>query len=342
MPFGCSQHAVPGVAGDGRQSALNAPCAYTSRETDGCAPLRSVLQRMLMARSVWNPRWRSARRGPSGASPGIVRTRSPGECLRRRGSRSRTAVPRARYYAERPELEERWDETGAHHDRSTGESRPPDSVGRKRAILLRRFDQGFPSNTVRELPPGGIVITVVGSREYTLKAIGDRLLNITVWFGTNRPSDEMYREANTQLARLVVRRPLASGRFSRLTPRARRIRSLATPRAGNNRERQLPISVTTLCPIEEPRRPRPEGGKQICAGLGFGEGMPFQIRVVRVSIGRRGAVSKPYLLARQPVKGLGGVLAPASSFRGRSAIVGRGRGPHNQTSTFGGSCTDDG
>jgi hypothetical protein len=100
---------------------------------------------------------------------------------------------------------------------------------------------GFPSNTVRDLPPNGIVITVVGPREYTGDTVfplatfpltisqgfcsydqyetqpaphvskclvdtmvGDELLNVTVWFGTNRPSDDMYEAANTQLARLVL------------------------------------------------------------------------------------------------------------------------------------------
>jgi hypothetical protein len=102
---------------------------------------------------------------------------------------------------------------------------------------------GFPSNTIRELPEDGIVITVVGPRRYagdtffppaafpltisqgfcahdryeTQPAphvsrclvdtmVGDELLNVSVWFGTNVPSDEMYRRANAQLAHLVMPR----------------------------------------------------------------------------------------------------------------------------------------
>lgn len=100
---------------------------------------------------------------------------------------------------------------------------------------------GFPNNTVRGLPPTGIAMTVVGPREYTGGTVfppatfpltisqgfcshdqyegqpaprvsrclvdtmvGDQLLNVTVWFGMNNPSKEMYDEANAQLARLVV------------------------------------------------------------------------------------------------------------------------------------------
>jgi len=100
---------------------------------------------------------------------------------------------------------------------------------------------GFPTNTVRDLPPGGILITVVGPREYTGDTVfpaatfpltisqgfcshdqyetqpaphvskclvdvmvGDELLNVTLWFGMNDPSDEMYEEANAQLARLAL------------------------------------------------------------------------------------------------------------------------------------------
>jgi hypothetical protein len=100
---------------------------------------------------------------------------------------------------------------------------------------------GFPSNTVRGLSPNGIVMTVIGPREYIGETVfplatfpltisqgfcshdqyetqpaphvseclvdtmvGDRLLNVTVWFGMNTPSEEMYDEANAQLARLVV------------------------------------------------------------------------------------------------------------------------------------------
>jgi hypothetical protein len=100
---------------------------------------------------------------------------------------------------------------------------------------------GFPTETIRDLPSDGIVITVVGPREYTGDSVfppatfpmtisqgfcsydeyetqpaphvskclvdtmvGDELMNVTVWFGTNRPSDDMYQEANNQLARLVL------------------------------------------------------------------------------------------------------------------------------------------
>lgn len=100
---------------------------------------------------------------------------------------------------------------------------------------------GFPNNTVRSLPPDGIVITVIGPREYTGDTVfppvqfpltisqgfcshdqyqgqpaphvsgclvdtmvGDQILNVTVWFGTNRPSEGLYEEANAQLARLLV------------------------------------------------------------------------------------------------------------------------------------------
>lgn len=100
---------------------------------------------------------------------------------------------------------------------------------------------GFPVNTVRTLPANGIVMTVVGPREYggdTLfpaarfpltiwqgfcshdkyqgqpaphvsecfvdTMVGDELLNVTVWFGTNRPSKSLHDEANSQLARLAV------------------------------------------------------------------------------------------------------------------------------------------
>jgi hypothetical protein len=100
---------------------------------------------------------------------------------------------------------------------------------------------GFPMDTVKSLPPRGIVMTVIGPRDYTGETVlppaafpltisqgfcrhdqyetqpapqvagclvdtmvGEDLLNVTVWFGTNRPSTEMYRVANEQLARLVL------------------------------------------------------------------------------------------------------------------------------------------
>ena len=34
--------------------------------------------------------------------------------------------------------------------------------------------------------------------------VGDELLSVTVWFGTNTPSYDMYEEANAQLSRLVM------------------------------------------------------------------------------------------------------------------------------------------
>ena len=100
---------------------------------------------------------------------------------------------------------------------------------------------GFPANTIRELPPEGTVITVIGPRKYTGEEtfpkaefpltvsqgfcsfdeyegqlapqvsmclvdtmVGDDVLNVTVWFRTNKPSDAPYGEADAELARLVV------------------------------------------------------------------------------------------------------------------------------------------
>ncbi len=108
-------------------------------------------------------------------------------------------------------------------------------------FAAEEFTTGFPTNTVKTLPPEGIVITVIGPREYTggeffppaefpLEVsdgfcnfeeyegqpapnvsmclidtmVGDQLLNITVWFGTTSPSESDYSAANEQLARLVV------------------------------------------------------------------------------------------------------------------------------------------
>jgi hypothetical protein len=101
--------------------------------------------------------------------------------------------------------------------------------------------EGFPMKTVKSLPSHGIVMTVIGPREYTGRAVfppavfpltisegfcrhdqyetqpaphvsgclidtmvGEDLLNVTVWFGTNAPSPEMYRAANEELTRLVL------------------------------------------------------------------------------------------------------------------------------------------
>jgi hypothetical protein len=100
---------------------------------------------------------------------------------------------------------------------------------------------GFPIETIRTLPPDGIVMTAIGPRPYTggesfprLRQpldvaqgfcahdnyegqpaenvskcridtmVGDELLNVTVWFGSNKPTDAMVAEANEQLGRLVL------------------------------------------------------------------------------------------------------------------------------------------
>jgi len=100
---------------------------------------------------------------------------------------------------------------------------------------------GWPSETIRDLPPDGIVITVIGPREYTGgesfpqvrlpltvsqgfcspdqyegqpaphvskclvdTMVGDRLLNVTLWFGANDPAEPMYAAADSELARLEV------------------------------------------------------------------------------------------------------------------------------------------
>jgi hypothetical protein len=100
---------------------------------------------------------------------------------------------------------------------------------------------GFPMKTVKSLPSNGIVMTVIGPRYYTGGTVfppaelpltisqgfcrhdqyetqpaphvsgclidtmvGEELLNVTVWFGTNTPSPEMHRAANEQLTRLVL------------------------------------------------------------------------------------------------------------------------------------------
>jgi hypothetical protein len=34
--------------------------------------------------------------------------------------------------------------------------------------------------------------------------VGDKLLNVMVWFGSNRPTDAMVTEANEELGRLVI------------------------------------------------------------------------------------------------------------------------------------------
>ncbi|MGH9197853.1 MAG: hypothetical protein ACRD1T_19185, partial [Acidimicrobiia bacterium] len=100
---------------------------------------------------------------------------------------------------------------------------------------------GFPVNTIRELPADGIVMTVIGPREYTGETIfpvtefpltvdqglcnfdqyegqlaphvtqclidtmvNGKLLNVNVWFGTNTPSAALYEEADQELARLRI------------------------------------------------------------------------------------------------------------------------------------------
>lgn len=100
---------------------------------------------------------------------------------------------------------------------------------------------GFPDNTAAVLPPNGILMTVIGPREYTggeifppanlpltigqgfcshdqyetqpaphvskclvNTMVGGQLLNVVVWFGTNTPSTSIYEEADAQLARLLI------------------------------------------------------------------------------------------------------------------------------------------
>jgi hypothetical protein len=100
---------------------------------------------------------------------------------------------------------------------------------------------GFPVNTIRDLPSEGIVMIVIGPREYTGETtfpaanfpltidqgfcssdeyetqpapqvskclidtmVGDKLLNVTVWFGTNEPSAALYEQANEELTRLLI------------------------------------------------------------------------------------------------------------------------------------------
>ena len=103
---------------------------------------------------------------------------------------------------------------------------------------------GFPDNTVRNLPPSGIVIVAVEPRVYeggvafperelpltladgyfrsehyegqpaphvsmfVIDALIDgRLLNVLVWMGTTQPSDPMINAADEELARLTIPRP---------------------------------------------------------------------------------------------------------------------------------------
>jgi hypothetical protein len=107
-------------------------------------------------------------------------------------------------------------------------------------FALNESITGFPVNTIRNLPSDGIVMTVIGLREYTGETtfpaakfpltidqgfcssdeyesqlaphvsaclvdtmVGDKLLNVTVWFGTNEPSAALYEQANEELATLI-------------------------------------------------------------------------------------------------------------------------------------------
>jgi hypothetical protein len=100
---------------------------------------------------------------------------------------------------------------------------------------------GFPTETIRTLPPDGIVMTAIGPRPYTGREsfpelhepldlsqgvcahdnyegqpaenvskcridamVGEKLLNVVVWFGSNRPTDAIVAEANEELDRLVL------------------------------------------------------------------------------------------------------------------------------------------
>lgn len=61
------------------------------------------------------------------------------------------------------------------------------------------ISQGFCSHDQYETQPARHV-----SKCLVDTMMGHELLNITVWFGTNYPSGEMYEKANEQLARFAV------------------------------------------------------------------------------------------------------------------------------------------
>jgi hypothetical protein len=100
---------------------------------------------------------------------------------------------------------------------------------------------GFPDNTVRAMPPDGIVIVVVGPRDYTggenfphLNSpiqlsdgfftadnyegqpaanvsryvidgfVGGKLVNVLVWLGATQPTPAMIKSANDELGRLGI------------------------------------------------------------------------------------------------------------------------------------------
>jgi hypothetical protein len=49
--------------------------------------------------------------------------------------------------------------------------------------------------------------------------VGDELLNVTVWFGANPPTADVYEEANAQLAGSNFRRRLGGLMGACVTPR---------------------------------------------------------------------------------------------------------------------------
>ena len=100
---------------------------------------------------------------------------------------------------------------------------------------------GFPSETVTSLPEGGIALVAIGPREYTGASsfpqledplslsqgscvwdeyegqpasnvskcmvdvmVGDRLLNVIVWFGSTEPGPDTIAAANEELRRLTI------------------------------------------------------------------------------------------------------------------------------------------
>ena len=68
-----------------------------------------------------------------------------------------------------------------------------------RATFPLTLSQGFCSHDQYETQPAPHVSTCLVDA-----MVGEELLNVTVWFGRNFPSDETYTQANAQLARLVL------------------------------------------------------------------------------------------------------------------------------------------
>jgi hypothetical protein len=124
---------------------------------------------------------------------------------------------------------------------SSGQEALPVSWAANVPFVSESDPSGFPTKTIRILQPDGIVMTAIGPRPYTggenlppLRQpldlsqgvcshdnyegqpadnvskcridtmVGDELLNLTVWFGSNRPTDAMVAEANEELGRLIV------------------------------------------------------------------------------------------------------------------------------------------